>query len=121
MSRRSQAELIHTWEAFQSRQVWAKVIRKRPGEDNTVAEEALAELPEVTALEALRANAELVARLTGTRWMAMRAAREAGASWSEIGGALGMSKQGALYSYRRKIAEQEQHAGELHDVDRARG
>jgi hypothetical protein len=33
----------------------------------------------------------------------MQAAREAGASWSEIGAALGMSKQGAQDWYRRKI------------------
>jgi hypothetical protein len=50
----------------------------------------------------------------------MQAAREAGASWSQIGASLGMTKQGAQDWYRRKIADQEQYVGDLHDADRAR-
>ena len=45
---------------------------------------------------------------------------EAGASWTQIGAALGMSKQGAPDWYRGKIAEQERYVGDLHDTERAK-
>jgi hypothetical protein len=89
-------------------------------EGGEVAERALNELPDVSALDALEANRQLVELLIGRRWYVMRAAREAGASWSEIGAALGMSKQGAQDWYRRKIADQERYVGDLHDSTRAR-
>ncbi|MCP9625236.1 hypothetical protein NMK54_34385 [Nocardia otitidiscaviarum] len=75
-------------------------------------------LAEVTALQALEANRRLTELLVGRRWMVMRDAREAGESWTTIGTALGMSKQGALDWYKRKIANQENSM--LHDADRAR-
>ena len=50
----------------------------------------------------------------------MQAAREAGAEWSEIGAALGVSKQAAWEFYTPKIEQQETYAGEFHDADRAR-
>lgn len=75
-------------------------------------------MPDVSAIEALAANRELVELLTARRWYVIRDAREAGASWSQIGEALGMSKQGAQDWYRR-IAEQEQDVGDRHDAERA--
>ncbi|MEU3015594.1 hypothetical protein [Nocardia asteroides] len=82
---------------------------------------SLAELADVTALQALEANRRLSDLLTGRRWAVMQAAREAGASWTAIGDALGMSKQGALDWYKRKIEQQERHVpANLHDADRAR-
>ncbi|MEV6562964.1 hypothetical protein AB0M22_45105 [Nocardia sp. NPDC051756] len=80
----------------------------------------LAGLADVTAVQALEANRRLVGLLTGRRWHVMRAAREAGESWAAIGTALGMSKQGALDWYKRKIEDQEKYAGKFHDMDRAR-
>jgi len=85
-----------------------------------VIERAVAELPEATALDALEANRELVATLTAQRWYVMQAAREGGASWSEIGAALGMTKQGAQDWYQRRIAEREQVVADVHDAERAR-
>src|SRR3954469_7745585 len=58
------------------------------------AHPSLDELPEVTALDALRANAQLVELLTGRRWHVMRDAREEGVSWSQIGEALGHEQAG---------------------------
>ncbi|MFE3229474.1 hypothetical protein [Nocardia sp. NPDC059228] len=52
--------------------------------------------------------------------MVMRDAREAGESWAAIGGALDMSKQGALDGYKRKIADQQKYVGKFHDTDQAR-
>jgi hypothetical protein len=49
------------------------------------AQRAVDELGDITALDALRANAELVQLLLGRRWYVMQDAREAGATWDEIG------------------------------------
>jgi hypothetical protein len=113
-----EAELYRLWDVYGSRMTW-ETARAR-GADPGVVDRALAELPDVTALDALEANARLVDLLTGRRWYVMRDAREAGASWSEIGAALGMSKQGAQDWYRRKIADRERCVGDLHDTERAR-
>lgn len=75
--------------------------------DAAGVQRALDELPEVDALDALAANAALVSLLTGHRWFVMRDAREDGATWEEIGAALGMTKQGAQDFYRRRIEEYE--------------
>ena len=111
------AHNIGLWSAFQRRLVWRRVVER--GGDPAVAEGAVAEEPEVTALEALAANRALVDELVGQRWYVMQAAREDGASWGELGAALGMSKQGAQDWYRRKIADQERYAGNFHDAERA--
>ncbi|WP_063125795.1 hypothetical protein [Nocardia fusca] len=74
----------------------------------------------VTPAQALEVNRKLVDQLTGTRWQLMQDAREAGDSWTAIGAALGMTKQGALDWYQRKIGEQERYTGKFHDADRAR-
>jgi hypothetical protein len=117
-------ELHQVWDTQAQRRMWSGVRDKNrakgDAQGQAVAEQALAELPEVTALQALRANARLVGLLTGRRWIAMQDAREAGASWEQIGEALGMSKQGAHDFYRRKIADQETYVGDLHDAERAR-
>jgi hypothetical protein len=80
----------------------------------------IAEHATVTPVQALEANRKLVDQFTGTRWQLMQEAREAGESWTTIGAALDMTKQGALDWYKRKIADQEQYAGKFHDTDRAR-
>jgi hypothetical protein len=59
------------------------------------------------ALDALSANASLVERLSTERWLVMRAARDAGASWDQIGTALGTSRQSAWEFLRRKLDEAE--------------
>jgi hypothetical protein len=111
-------ELYRLWDIYGQRTMWRKVIER--GGDQAVAEQELAELPNVTALDALEANARLVDLLTGRRWSVMQAAREAGKTWDEIGLALGMSRQGAQDWYRRKIANQERYVPEFHDAERAR-
>ncbi|WP_285244161.1 hypothetical protein [Pseudarthrobacter sp. fls2-241-R2A-127] len=88
--------------------------RQRPGA------EALAEISEVAALEALRANAKAVELLTARRWYVMKSAREAGATWAQIGEALGITKQAAHDFYSRKTEEQEKYLSDLHDTAAAR-
>ncbi|MGV9408310.1 hypothetical protein ACWDOP_00230 [Nocardia sp. NPDC003693] len=80
----------------------------------------IAELAPVTALQALEANRRLVEFLTARRWSVMQAAREADASWSAIGTALDMTKQGALDWYKRKIDLHAKYMPDLHDAERAR-
>ncbi|GAB4590388.1 hypothetical protein [Nocardia sp. IFM 10818] len=119
------------WNTYNHRQFLRTVI-ERAGRGDTEQERQrsadalpslLAEidaLAEVTALQALQANRRMVELLTGRRWMLMLDARETGESWTAIGAALGMSKQGALDWYKRKIADQEKYVGKFHDADRAR-
>jgi hypothetical protein len=66
---------------------------------------ALAKLPGVKGLDALRASRRVVELLTDARWQMMRRAREEGASWNDIGKALGMSKQAAHDFYSRRIEQ----------------
>jgi hypothetical protein len=81
---------------------------------------ALAKLPGVTGVDALRASRRVVELLTGARWHMMRQAREEGASWNDIGQALGMTRQAAHDFYRRKIDQQEHDAPESHNAARSR-
>lgn len=118
-------ELWEVWRTQAERSAWQDGIARlhRDGREEHLvrsAEQALAELPEVTALQALQANRRLVELLTGRRWIAMRSAREQGATWEQIGEALGMSRQAAHEWYGKKIEAQERYVGELHDADRAR-
>lgn len=102
-------ELLATWQAAGTRRRLerARAQAEADGDPRAAqaAQRALAELPEVSPLDALRANAELVDALTSQRWIAMKAAREQGASWEQIGQALGVSRQSAWEFLRRKLVE----------------
>lgn len=111
-------ELYRLWDAYGARLTWARALEK--GADADIVAGAVAELPDVTAVDALEANRRLIDLLTGRRWYVMQAAREAGATWDDIGTALGMSRQGAHDWYRRTIEKQAQYVGDLHDAERAR-
>ena len=60
------------------------------------------ELP-VEPLEALRQVARSEAELDELRWNQIAAARDAGASWAEIGDALGVSRQSAWEYFTRRV------------------
>lgn len=78
----------------------------------------------MSALDSLRANARIVNLLTGWRWQIVELAREEGATWEEIGQALGVTRQSAHAAYAEAIAGQERFNAEYDfirfDVDRAR-
>jgi hypothetical protein len=66
-------------------------------------------LPDALELLAL---GELIARKAGYgRQLTVRSARRAGASWSQIGAALGTSKQSAWEAHNRWIDEQSRQPG----------
>lgn len=81
-------------------------------ENLAIVRRAIADRQDVSALDALRANERIVTLLTGWRWLAIRQAREEGHSWTDIGAALNMSKQGAWDLYQRAVKQQESYAGE---------
>jgi hypothetical protein len=93
-------ELLEIWELYLQR-------RRLEAEGD---EAGLAALPEVTALDGLRANADLVSRLTVQRWIAMKDAQDQGASLEQIGGELGVTRQSAWEFMQRKIKENQRRA-----------
>lgn len=113
-------ELLTVWEDFNRGQMWREASATGSDQAPAAAAQFLAEVREVAALEALRANAKAVELLTAKRWYVMKSARETGATWAQIGEALGISKQAAHDFYRRKIEEQEKNLLDLHDAAAAR-
>jgi hypothetical protein len=114
-------DLLARWDAWGDRDLWRKVLanRERP-EHRALAERRLAELESATGLDALAANVELVRLMKGWQWLAIKSAREDGATWEQIGQVLGTSKQGALNAYTRAIEHQEEYVPDLHDATAAR-
>ena len=116
--------LLRRWEARGDRETWRKAVEhmraKGDPEGLRVAELKLSSLPQVSALEALSANAEAVRILTGRRWYAILWAREEGSTWAEIATALQTTEAEVLAFYRSSIAAQEQLVRDLHDASRAR-
>jgi hypothetical protein len=112
--------LFEEWKRYLSRRGWeqARAAAEAKGDTAGVAaaDQALGDLHAISALDALRANAELVSMLSVQRWIAMKEAREQGATLEEIGKALGVSRQSAWEVFQRKIAERQGH-GSTHDVD----
>lgn len=115
-------ELIAVWHTHFEREAARSVTTHPDARPEGIAafERVLAGLAPVTAVQALEANRRLTELLTNHRWIVMRNAREAGASWTQIGAALGTSRQAACEWYQRKIELQEQHVPEFHDAARAR-
>ena len=109
--------LLDVWDQATGRDSWRSIERRAIEQGNAdgaaVAHRALAEHQGASALDGLRANERIVSLLTGWRWQAMRQAREEGHSWSEIGGALNMSKQAAWESYQLSIENQERYVPDL--------
>ncbi|WP_214941602.1 hypothetical protein [Arthrobacter sp. ISL-85] len=112
-------ELLKVWEDF-NRGEASPGISTGSDQAREAAAHFLTEVSEVAALEALRANAKAVDLLTARRWYVMKSAREGGATWAQIGEALGITKQAAHDFYRRKIEEQEKYLPDLHDTAAAR-
>ncbi|MEU4673904.1 hypothetical protein AB0F91_39615 [Amycolatopsis sp. NPDC023774] len=101
-------ELFAVRETYRHRRRWQQMADQAVDEDDRrLWEPVLAATAEVTPLQELAAAHRLARILTSSRWYVMRDAREAGASWPEIGVALEMSKQAAQEWYQRKIADQE--------------
>lgn len=105
--------LMHTPDALEREHTLRTAVARY---DELRAQDALAE-PPLTREQALEllALGEVIARKAAYgRQLAVRSARAAGASWSQIGAALGTSKQAAWESHGRWIdeqADQHRHGG----------
>lgn len=120
----NERRLLQVWDLVSERGMWQHAVEdawhRGDAEEVRGSQAVLDGLPEVTALQALQANARLVDLLTDRRWVVIRQAREEGATWSAIGAALGSTKQAAQDWYRHQIELLELHGGDLHDTERAR-
>jgi hypothetical protein len=101
-------ELLEVLRISDQRELYERGIEQEQAAGRPVAVlvRTLAELPGVSGLEALRASRRVVELLTAARWHLIRQAREEGSSWSQVGSALGMSRQAAYDFYRRKLDQQ---------------
>lgn len=107
-------------DAHGDRTMWARVARiATVPQSAAVAEAALTDVPAVTALEALAATTRLLTLMTGRRWITILHAREDGATWTEVGEAMGTDAETARSWYADKIAAQRRHLPDLHDSSRA--
>jgi hypothetical protein len=100
-------QLWEKWSSFLTRVQLHQALEAARADDRheeaARLEARLAELPKVSSLEALQANADLMAMLTAQRWIAMRIAQAEGASLEQIGRQLGISRQSAWEFMKRRI------------------
>lgn len=82
------AALLDTWQQWNARHVTTHAVGLAPAHG-----------PAVSALDALRANQELVELLTGWQWQAVHAARRDGASWWQIAATTNISVEQARAQY----------------------
>jgi hypothetical protein len=108
-------KLLMTWEVYEQRALWERELARAEAEGNSqhadVARVAMEQLREVDPVEALRANGDLVHLMVGRRWPVILDARERGASWTDIGEAMGMTAAQAWEGFRQVIDEHERGHG----------
>jgi hypothetical protein len=104
--------------AWSSADTWTRVVAEARRHHRDL--NALGDLEELTngpdPLEALQANREVVETMTGWQWHAMRAAREQGYGWHEVGQALDLDAEQASGVYLAAIARQELAAPATSDL-----
>lgn len=93
-------EHLAVWRAYMRQRA-----RRRAIEDGERYVPEVPDGPEVSALYALAATAKIAEWIDVVRWEAMDDAREDGASYAELGRALGITKQGAADYYRRGASD----------------
>jgi len=113
-------EHLQTWQAWSYRDMVTRAVAQaeRAGETERVETltRGLALEPMVDPLAALAANDELVRLLSGWRWHAVRAAREAGAAWQQIARTTHTTAEQARAAYLDHIERAEKHTPALTDT-----
>ena len=103
MTAPSLTELLQTWQSWSYRDLITRSATQADaagdGERAERLRRGLTLEPDVGPLDALAANHELTRLLLGWQWHAVRAARETGASWSDIGRAVGATAEQARADY----------------------
>jgi hypothetical protein len=111
-------QALRTWEAWSSADTWTRVVADAHMHGQAL--DGLGDLEELTSgpdpLDALRANREVVEFTSGWQWQAMRAAREQGCSWHDIGRALDLDAEQARGAYLAAVERQELAAPALSDL-----
>ncbi|MDN5861791.1 MAG: hypothetical protein L0H84_24590, partial [Pseudonocardia sp.] len=110
---RSLQQLMAAWQAWSGREVIERAARRAEATGERAQAERLRALddgPPVPAVEALAAQHEVSTLLAGWEWQTIRAAREEGATWAEIGRAVAADPAAARTAYLTAIDRQEQAA-----------
>ena len=101
-----------TWDAWSLADTMRTVLGQARAEDDRATMALFGQYPEWTdgpgPLEALAANRELVDRLVGWRWLAVRRAREDGHGWAAVGAALGVTAEHARRDFLERLERQRQ-------------
>ncbi|MCO1658115.1 hypothetical protein [Pseudonocardia humida] len=108
------------FEAWSTRSLFTRFAAEAAAEGDARRAETLRAIAEaereVDALDALGAQHELARELCSVEWLTVRAAREAGASWSQIAQATGTGAVRAREAFL-DIVEAQHHYGFLSDTD----
>lgn len=119
-SHRTLDGLLRVWQTWSYRDLLTRAIASaEAGGDAERVEclvRGLAEEPDAGPLEALAANHELSRLLTGWQWHAVRAARESGATWTQVGQALGTTADHARARFVQDVERAERHGGRFTDT-----
>ena len=101
-----------TWEAWSLADTMRTVLGQARADGDRATLALFAQYPQWTQgpgpLEALAANRELVDRLVGWRWLAVRRARQDGHPWTAVGHALGVSAEQARHDFLDRLEHQRQ-------------
>lgn len=117
----SERELLDRVGQALDRVVWEGILsRASTPEGAQLARRILAERTSVGALEGLTAGARLVEAVDRGRWLLMRAAREDGASWEQVGATVGMTGEQARAWYADEVDAHERYVAEFYDTARDR-
>ncbi|MDN5855822.1 MAG: hypothetical protein L0K86_23875, partial [Actinomycetia bacterium] len=110
---RSLQQLMAVWQAWSGRDVIERAARRAEGAGDPAQARRLRALddgPAVSAVEALAAQHEVSSLLAGWEWQTIRAARDEGATWADIGRAVAADPAAARTAYLTAIDRQEQAA-----------
>jgi hypothetical protein len=101
-----------TWDAWSLADTMRTVLCQARAEEDRATLALFAQHPDWTdgpgPLDALAANRELVDRLTGWRWLAVRRARQDGHAWTAVGAALGVTAKQARRDFLDRLERQRQ-------------
>jgi hypothetical protein len=110
------AEAADQWKTWVERQIWEVQVAKHEALGDVdrlaLAEEILADTNHVPGMRALEINTALIQMLNAQQWQAVQAARREGASWDEIGTALGITRQSAWTKFSARLVQEEEAAAE---------
>lgn len=113
-------DLVQMWENWSHRDTLDQAIRDIEQRGNHESAERIRRyrdtLPLGDPLAAVQAAHELVTGLTEERWHAIRAAREAGATWAQIGAVTGATADRARRAFTERVEHYEEHGPGVTDM-----